>query len=127
TDEAVHELWRQVRAETGPTEFLGYGGTTGEGTVLRVVAEGKDVPKAGPGGVKFVTDRTPFYGEQGGQIGDTGEAVGDGVRIRVTDATRPGGGLVVPHGNILEGTPARGARLQLSGDALRRGGVRQDH
>jgi alanyl-tRNA synthetase len=127
-EESVDQVWQKVRAEVGATEFLGYDAVEAEGTVLRVLGRGRDVAEAGPGPVAFVTDRSPFYGEQGGQIGDTGEAFGPaGLHVRVTDTRKPGGDLTVHLGEVVAGSLARGTRLRLVVDAARRDAIRKNH
>jgi len=127
-DETTQDLFVRMRDQVGATQFLGYAGTEGEGTVLRIVAGGREVPTAGPGRVEFLTDRTPFYGEQGGQIGDTGEATGaDGLRILITDTKKPGGDLTVHVGEVVSGLLQRGAKLHLRVDAARREAIRKNH
>jgi len=87
-----------------PTEFLGYEHETAEGRVGLIVADGKSVQTAGEGDtVTVFLDRTPFYAESGGQVGDAGVLTGDGFRIEVSDTQKVG----KAHGHI--GTVAAGA------------------
>ena len=71
-DAAVEPIWFDLRESLGATEFLGYATTHAEGVVTALVVDGKPVERAEPGPVMVVTNQTPFYGEFGGQIGDTG-------------------------------------------------------
>ncbi|HEV7463528.1 MAG TPA: alanine--tRNA ligase, partial [Methyloceanibacter sp.] len=72
-DTATAAIWFPLREKLGATEFLGYDTETAEGVVTALVADGKEVAelKAGESG-QVVVNQTPFYGESGGQIGDTG-------------------------------------------------------
>ena len=79
-DEAV---WFGLREKVGATEFLGYETESAEGVVAALVHDGKEVAalKKGESGA-VVLNQTPFYGESGGQVGDTGVLSGDGVRFQ---------------------------------------------
>jgi alanyl-tRNA synthetase len=118
-EEGIDDVWKKVRGEVGPTKFLGYTTTEFEGTVLHVEQRGNQV--------SFVTDRTPFYGEQGGQIGDTGTASAPGVEVRITDTKKPGGDLTVHMGELVRGSISKGDKLQLVVDFDRRQAIRKNH
>ena len=79
---ATETVWFGLREKTGATEFLGYETESAEGVVAALVRDGKPVDelKAGESGA-IVMNQTPFYGESGGQVGDTGEMRREGVRI----------------------------------------------
>ncbi|MDU1670361.1 MAG: alanine--tRNA ligase, partial [Bradyrhizobium sp.] len=83
---ATENVWFPLREKLGATEFLGYETETAEGAVTALVKDGAEVDglKAGESGA-IVLNQTPFYGESGGQVGDTGVMSGDGVRVRITD------------------------------------------
>ena len=77
--------------------------------------------------VRVVLDRTPFYGESGGQVGDTGELVGAGFEFEVTD-TQKDGGLVAPRRPpARKGVMREGATVTAVVDATRRAGIRRAH
>ncbi|MFO0870182.1 MAG: alanine--tRNA ligase [Pirellulales bacterium] len=76
--------------------------------------------------VTVVLDRTPFYGESGGQVGDSGEIVGQGFRFRVTD-TQKDGDLILHLGHLVEGRLRAGAKGRARVDAPRRQGIRRAH
>src|ERR671937_280536 len=86
---ATEALWYPVKERVGATEFLGYETETAEGVVAALIKDGKEVEalRAGESGA-VVLNQTPFYGEAGGQVGDTGSMYGDGVRLSVTDTQR---------------------------------------
>jgi alanyl-tRNA synthetase len=85
------DVYRQLSARHGRTEFVGYDDLTNESTVLVLIDDGDVVQAAGEGQqVEVVLDRFPFYAESGGQVGDTGTlTTPDGAVLTVTD-TRPG-------------------------------------
>jgi len=98
-----------VKVDTA-TEFLGYEATEGQGKVIALYKDGQSVDQLGEGeeGV-VVLDRTPFYAESGGQVGDSGYLQAGAVRFDVRDTTKTGGAFlhhgVVASGALLIGTP----------------------
>src|SRR5471032_2721954 len=95
-DAATETVWLVLREKLGATEFLGYETESAEGVVSALVRDGKEVAelKKGESGV-VVLNQTPFYGESGGQVGDTGLITGEGVRFRVTDTQKKAGEIFV--------------------------------
>jgi alanyl-tRNA synthetase len=124
-DEAV---WFALREKVGATEFLGYETESAEGVVAALVRDGKEVSalKQGESGA-VVLNQTPFYGESGGQVGDTGVLRGEGVRFRVTDTQKHAGDVFVHFGTVEEGTLSAGTALALEVDHGRRGAIRRNH
>ncbi len=116
-----------VKKDLTPTVFLGYEGTEGEGKVLAIVAGEKLAPEARKGEeIQVILDRTPFYGESGGQVGDAGLLEGAGVRLRVAD-TRRNEGFFLHHAKVEEGVLKVGAVLKARVDADRRSRVMSNH
>jgi alanyl-tRNA synthetase len=127
----VGELWHLLRDRLGDTEFLGYQGDghEGEGTIQALVKDGREVPelRADEAG-ELVTDRTPFYGEAGGQVGDTGRIVGHGGKAEAQVlGCRPESGLLVHSVKVSQGTLRVGDLVQLSVDGERRKAIRANH
>jgi alanyl-tRNA synthetase len=127
-DAATEAVWFGLREQAGATEFLGYETETAEGVVAALVKDGKQVDtlKRGESGA-VVLNQTPFYGESGGQVGDTGIMRGDGVRFRVTDTQKKGGDLFVHSGTVEEGVLKPNAALSLEVEHARRSAIRQNH
>ncbi|WP_456777066.1 alanine--tRNA ligase [Bradyrhizobium sp. USDA 4369] len=125
---ATETVWFPLREKLGATEFLGYETETAEGAVTALVKDGAEVDslKAGDSGA-IVLNQTPFYGESGGQVGDTGVLSGDGVRVRITDTQKKAGDLFVHIGTVEQGTLKLGAALQLDVDHGRRSAIRANH
>src|SRR5579859_6384415 len=125
---ATEAVWFPLREKLGATEFLGYETESAEGVVAALVKDGKEVTSltTGESGA-VVLNQTPFYGESGGQVGDTGVLVGDGVRFRVTDTQKKGGDLFVHLGKVEQGTLKPGATLSLEVDHSRRTAIRANH
>jgi alanyl-tRNA synthetase len=124
-DEAV---WFSLREKAGPTEFLGYETENAAGVVAALVRDGKEVDalKKGETGA-VVLNQTPFYGESGGQVGDTGVIKADGVRFNVTDTQKYAGDLFAHVGTVEEGTLKTGMALALDVDHHRRSAIRRNH
>jgi alanyl-tRNA synthetase len=125
---AAGAVWFALREKLGATEFLGYETESAEGVVAAVLRDGKEVGalKKGESGV-VVLNQTPFYGESGGQVGDTGVMTADGVRFKVTDTQKYAGDLYAHIGTVEEGTVKPGAALALEVDHDRRGAIRRNH
>jgi alanyl-tRNA synthetase len=116
------------------TEFLGYDATEAEATVKGIVAgqapddhlcdKMAEINHTDP--VRVVLDRTPFYGESGGQVGDVGKLVGDGVEFEVID-TQKDGALFIHVGHLRKGVLREGAKVKAIVDTGRRDGIRRAH
>jgi alanyl-tRNA synthetase len=125
---AASTAWFPIREKLGSTEFLGYETETAEGVVTALVRDGEEVAelKAGETGAVIV-NQTPFYGESGGQIGDTGVMTAHGVRFTVSDTQKEAGDLFVHQGKVEQGTLKVGQALALDVDHARRGAIRRNH
>ena len=127
--EAAQEtVWFALREKIGATEFLGYETESAEGVVAALVKDGKEVPelKKGESGA-VVMNQTPFYGESGGQVGDTGEMRREGVRLIVSDTQKKAGDLFAHVVKVEQGSIKVGDPLLLDVDHARRGAIRQNH
>ncbi|MGE3146703.1 MAG: alanine--tRNA ligase [Pseudorhodoplanes sp.] len=125
---ATETIWFGLREKLGATEFLGYETEGAEGVVSALVRDGKEVGELKQGETGFVVvNQTPFYGESGGQVGDTGLLTGEGVRFRVSDTQKKAGDLFVHAGTVEQGTLKAGASLALDVDHARRSAIRANH
>ncbi len=125
---ATETIWFPVREKAGATEFLGYDTEQAEGIVLALVKDGAEVDTAGEGeNVAVVVNQTPFYGESGGQMGDTGTIAGEGFAIEVTDTQKKADGLFVHLGKVTKGSVKLGAAVELKVDHARRARLRSNH
>ena len=123
---AEAEIWSEF--ELPATEFIGYEHYSGTGQVLALVAGGDSVSAASAGqAVQLVLNRTPFYAESGGQVGDTGVLIGPHGRVHVTDTQRPLPGITVHYGTVDEGTIALRDAVEAYVDAERRRDVMRNH
>jgi len=112
------------------TDFLGYETTEATAKVRGIVAQNQACEELREVGheqpVTVVLDRTPFYGESGGQVGDSGELLGDGFQFHVIDTQRDGE-LVLHLGHLRSGVLRLGATVTARVDAARRQGIRRAH
>ncbi|MCC6776341.1 MAG: alanine--tRNA ligase, partial [Hyphomicrobiales bacterium] len=127
-DAAAETVFFGLRERLGATEFLGYETESAEGVVIALLRDGKETAelKTGETGAVIV-NQTPFYGESGGQVGDTGVMTADGVRFRVTGTEKKAGDLFVHLGVVEEGRLKPELALQLDVDHARRSAIRSNH
>jgi alanyl-tRNA synthetase len=125
---ATEAVWFALREKLGATEFLGYDTEKAEGLVRALVRDGAEVEQAGEGEeVAIIVNQTPFYGESGGQMGDSGVIVFEGGRAIVTETHKKGEGLFVHYAEVTEGTLKAGDPVTLEVDHARRGRLRSNH
>lgn len=126
---ASDDLWFDIAEETGSTEFIGYSADVGEGEVVALVRDGARVDQAAAGDtVAIIVNQTPFYGESGGQVGDTGTITTDGgLRAVVTETSKQLGRVFVHHAVIEGGAIKVGDAVRLQIDVARRAQIRANH
>ncbi|MEL7446294.1 MAG: alanine--tRNA ligase [Pseudomonadota bacterium] len=123
------EVWFDIAEREGASEFTGYSATIGEGTVVAIVKDGAEIEVAAGGDeVVLLTNQTPFYGESGGQTGDTGSiSTPAGFLALVSDTSKPLGRLHAHHTKIEAGEIAIGDTVHLEVDCERRSQIRANH
>src|SRR5262245_35783700 len=113
-----------------PTKFLGYETTEATGSVVGIIAQDhlcEEMQEVGHGQpVTVVLDQTPFYGEAGGQVGDTGEIASDGMTFEVADTQREKG-FILHRGHLRRGALKLGMIVKSLVNAQRRAGIRRAH
>jgi len=126
---AAGEVWFDIAEREGATEFTGYTSTSGEGRVIALVKDGAETQLVAAGDeVIVLTNQTPFYGESGGQTGDSGTITGpNGLRLVVTETSKPLGRLHAHHARVESGTIATGETVHLDVDNERRDAIRANH
>jgi alanyl-tRNA synthetase len=123
------ESYRDLSARHGRTTFLGYQTTTAEGRLLGLLGDGEELAAASEGDqVELILDRTPFYAEGGGQVGDTGLVrTGGGAVLQVTDTQAGLEGFYVHTARVVSGEPQVGDQVHAEVDADRREAVTRSH
>ncbi|MBF0214627.1 MAG: alanine--tRNA ligase [Magnetococcales bacterium] len=127
-DEGIAAVYHEILADGGAVTFTGYGEERGSGRV-RALVTGRGLVlslNAGEeGGV--ICDRTPFYGESGGQMGDAGWIVAGETRCEVLETRKPVSDLIVHQVRVVQGSLAVGDAVDLSVDGVRRQAIRWHH
>ncbi len=126
---AIEGVFQSVAERVGATNFLGYQAVSGTSKILALISDGKQVDAVGPYSkhVGVVVAGTPFYGEQGGQIGDMGSIVSSNAKMVVRDTKRPVSTLWVHLGDVESGELRVGDTVELAVDAERRDAIRRNH
>jgi alanyl-tRNA synthetase len=125
---ATETLWFDLKEWHGATEFLGYDTELAEGVVVAILKDGAEIErlKTGESGT-ILLNQTPFYGESGGQVGDTGLMLGADARFRVTNTQKKLGDLFIHEGLVEAGEIELKQPLELIVDHSRRTVVRANH
>ncbi|WP_332692383.1 alanine--tRNA ligase [Bosea sp. (in: a-proteobacteria)] len=125
---ATEKLWFPLRERVGATEFLGYDTESAEGVVTALVRDNAEVEvlKAGESGL-VILNQTPFYGESGGQVGDTGTISGPGFSAEVSDVQKKLGEVFAHAVKVVSGEIKLGQPVELTVDHARRTAIRANH
>jgi alanyl-tRNA synthetase len=125
---AALDVYRSVLDVTGLTDFVGYEAEAADGQVLAIVADGESVERADEGReVEVFLSRTPFYGESGGQVGDTGSIRTETGSARVWDTKHALQGLHGHRIKVESGFIAVGQLAAAEIDSPRREAIRKSH
>ncbi|WP_373051001.1 alanine--tRNA ligase, partial [Thalassovita aquimarina] len=120
-------IWFDIAEDKGVTEFLGYDTETAEGQVVAIVKGGALADKAAKDDqVQIAVNQTPFYGESGGQVGDTGTLKTETGAAKITD-TKKAAGVFIHFAEVTEGEIATGSGAVLEVDHARRSAIRANH
>ncbi len=127
-EEAVAGIYKEIAAGGVASEFVGYAQETAEAEVAAIIDQGKRVKEAKAGAeVELVFRQTPFYGESGGQVGDAGVAVAEGIEVEIRETRRPLPTLIVHRGKVVRGHLREGMKLTLAIDVEQRAATRRNH
>ena len=116
-----------IKVDAPKTVFTGYTDTTADADVLAIYKDGAEVDSASEGeDVVIVLDRTPFYAESGGQVGDTGTLT-CGPNVVSVDDTIKSEGHFLHIASVTEGTVAKGEKVKAEIDTKRRNSIMRNH
>ena len=124
----ISEAYKNISAEGIMPEFVGYDTTMCESKVLLLVQEGLEVEEAVSGqSVEVVTEATPFYGEAGGQVGDSGKITGPDFEMKVADTIKDPTGIIIHKGSMASGSIQKGQNVTLTVDKTARRATECNH
>ncbi len=127
-DSAVETIWFDAFNTFGESEFLGYTTEQAHGKVQAIVNNNAFITEAPVGSeIAILLNQTPFYGESGGQVGDTGFFTAQGTKVTIHDTQKKLGGLIVHYGTVIEGTLRPEMVVIAAVDHDRRSAIRAHH
>jgi alanyl-tRNA synthetase len=116
-EEGIPEAFRKLTAKGISSRFVGYEDLSVKSKIVALVKGEKEVSFAQAGDeVEVVLEQTPFYGEAGGQVGDTGRLIHDGMTTQITNTLKFGQGLIVHQGRVEQGTLSIGDEVEAKVD-----------
>ena len=124
----ISDAYKNLSAAGEMPEFVGYDKISCESKVLVLVEDGRETRSAAGGQtVEVVVEVTPFYGEAGGQAGDTGKITGDDLDMEISDTIKDPTGLIIHKGKIISGRIEKGETVTLIVDKSRRDATKCNH
>ncbi len=127
-ESATSDIWLELKEKFGDIKFIGYDTLTATAKVIAIIKEDEQVENANRGDdVYIITDRTVFYGESGGQVGDTGRMSSSESHIDVRNTIKPVENFLVHKCVIKHGTVSIGDELNLEVLCLHRKNIRANH
>ncbi len=127
-DSAVDDIWFSIKDRLGSSEFLGYETDQAEGIILSLLKDNKEVDelRENDEGI-IIVNQTPFYGESGGQVGDTGEIISSDFKFEISDVQKKLGDLFVHYGKVKSGSIKIKDNVEMKIDVERRNNIRAYH
>lgn len=126
--ERVSQVYQEISQKMKPVEFLGYKSLSSEASVLALIRNGELVSEVKAGEEAYVIcDKTPFYGESGGQVGDKGYITNSHFKMEVQDTQKPLLHLIAHRGLVAKGSLKTGEVVKLEVDPRHRSPVRLNH
>ena len=124
----IKEIYRRLSREGIRTEFVGYEAIQSESRILKLIKDDDVIPFAKEGDeVEVITEKTPFYGEAGGQVGDQGVIFHEGFSLEVKDTQRPLEDLIVHQVRVKRGVVKEAMEATLWVDSERRKATLLNH
>ncbi|MDB3886088.1 alanine--tRNA ligase [Candidatus Pelagibacter sp.] len=127
-DSSVDQIWFDIKDRLGATDFLGYTTDKAEGVITLILKKNKEVInlKENDEGI-IITNQTPFYGESGGQVADTGIIFNESFEFEVSDVQKKLGDIFVHYGKVKKGSIKLNDSVELKIDTQRRNDIRAYH
>ena len=127
-DSSVDQIWFDIKDRLGATDFLGYATNKAEGVISLMLKNGKEaeVLQENDEGI-IITNQTPFYGESGGQVADTGIISNESFEFEVSDVQKKLGDLFAHYGKVIKGSIKLNDNVELKIDTVRRNNIRAYH
>ena len=111
-----------------PTEFTGYVSLESDSKILGLIKNGKNVKEVKNNDLfELIIDKSPFYAEKGGQIGDSGLGINDKTQVEILDTISPYGGVFIHKAKLIKGIVTLGNILNFNVDKNRREKIRRNH
>jgi len=118
----------QFNIETSKTKFTGYTDVSNESEIISIVVEGAEVDSIKEGQIgSIILDKTPFYAEGGGQIGDTGSIISESAEIHVMNTRRYNKDIFIHEVNVINGEVSVGEKITSIIDIKRRNNIAKNH
>ena len=125
---SISDAYKNLSAYGITAQFVGYDTVSCRSKVLVMVKDGEEVQEASEGqSVEIVTEVTPFYGEAGGQVGDTGTISADNLEMKISDTVKDPTGLIIHKGKVIAGTVNKGDDVTLTVDEHQRLATARNH
>ena len=127
-DSSIDQIWFDIKDRLGATDFLGYSTDKAEGVITLILKNNKEVQdlQENDEGI-IITNQTPFYGESGGQVADTGTISNEVFEFEVFDVQKKLGDLFVHYGKVIKGSVKLKDSVELKIDTQRRNNIRAYH
>ena len=127
-DSSVDQIWFDIKDRLGATDFLGYATDKAEGVITLILKNNKEVQdlQKNDEGI-IITNQTPFYGESGGQVADTGTISNENFEFEVSDVQKKLGDLFAHYGKVKKGSIKLNDSVELKIDNQRRNNIRAYH
>jgi alanyl-tRNA synthetase len=127
-DEKIKSIYKELASAGGKTVFVGYDTLEGSAEITALIKGDKKISEAREGDeVEIVLNQTPFYASSGGQVGDTGELLGEAAKFEIFDTVRPVEGLVLHKGKVKKGAFKTGDTVLTKVEAENRADTARHH
>ena len=127
-EEKIKPVYKELASGAKKSVFIGYDTLEGSAAISAIIKGDKKVSEAHEGDeVEIILDQTPFYAASGGQVGDTGELLGEAAKFEVLDTIKPTGDLIVHKGKVKKGTFKTGDAVLAKVDEEKRADTVRHH